>query len=355
MSVFVPLAEILPELAATETRSIRQPKTLSTLLSNREYFFHESFCAEHNCDCRKAMINVTDRKGNLLTTLSYGWEEPAYYVSQHFDEESAEELSGVSIDLSAPHCKNADEMIMLFRMVLEDKAYADRIVEHYNLFKESIVDQNYIPSELMDDEFCDEIDYTEAEMTPAFMDQMVFRTIKKMEATAAKLSIKVGRNELCPCGSNKKYKKCCIANAKYHNERYYSIPYYSVSEMADSDVFLVHALSIEQLFCRLDPKYHFNDMVILKMLEFQLEIFYYKSNGFEAAFNSDADAGIMLLNSLLCTITKDIFKDKPDELAYKILAAIYHSVLRRGANRRAYMDFLISFSPSKSFDKLMAS
>ncbi|UAN00083.1 SEC-C domain-containing protein [Polaribacter litorisediminis] len=23
---------------------------------------------------------------------------------------------------------------------------------------------------------------------------------------------KIGRNELCPCGSGKKYKKCCINN-----------------------------------------------------------------------------------------------------------------------------------------------
>ncbi|MDQ3050669.1 MAG: SEC-C metal-binding domain-containing protein, partial [Bacteroidota bacterium] len=25
-------------------------------------------------------------------------------------------------------------------------------------------------------------------------------------------SNKVGRNELCPCGSGKKYKKCCLQN-----------------------------------------------------------------------------------------------------------------------------------------------
>lgn len=26
--------------------------------------------------------------------------------------------------------------------------------------------------------------------------------------------VKVGRNNLCPCGSNKKFKKCCIHKAK---------------------------------------------------------------------------------------------------------------------------------------------
>jgi hypothetical protein len=28
-------------------------------------------------------------------------------------------------------------------------------------------------------------------------------------------SVKLGRNELCPCDSGKKYKKCCLINAKY--------------------------------------------------------------------------------------------------------------------------------------------
>jgi preprotein translocase subunit SecA len=26
---------------------------------------------------------------------------------------------------------------------------------------------------------------------------------------------KVGRNDPCPCGSGKKYKKCCLASGKY--------------------------------------------------------------------------------------------------------------------------------------------
>lgn len=29
-------------------------------------------------------------------------------------------------------------------------------------------------------------------------------------------SPKIGRNELCPCGSGKKHKKCCIKKSTYH-------------------------------------------------------------------------------------------------------------------------------------------
>lgn len=28
---------------------------------------------------------------------------------------------------------------------------------------------------------------------------------------------KIGRNELCPCGSGKKYKNCCLKTGKYEN------------------------------------------------------------------------------------------------------------------------------------------
>ena len=28
--------------------------------------------------------------------------------------------------------------------------------------------------------------------------------------------MKIGRNELCPCGSKKKYKKCCLDNSNPH-------------------------------------------------------------------------------------------------------------------------------------------
>jgi len=31
----------------------------------------------------------------------------------------------------------------------------------------------------------------------------------KVKKRAPKKAIKVGRNELCPCGSGKKYKQCC--------------------------------------------------------------------------------------------------------------------------------------------------
>ncbi|MDW7740673.1 MAG: SEC-C metal-binding domain-containing protein [Bacillota bacterium] len=56
----------------------------------------------------------------------------------------------------------------LFEEVIKDKDYVDRLARHYFLFKGSV-----------------------------------------NEAKGGMGGKKIGRNEPCPCGSGKKYKKCC--------------------------------------------------------------------------------------------------------------------------------------------------
>ena len=34
-------------------------------------------------------------------------------------------------------------------------------------------------------------------------------TVKDENGTVRRVSTKIGRNQLCPCGSNNKYKRCC--------------------------------------------------------------------------------------------------------------------------------------------------
>ena len=38
--------------------------------------------------------------------------------------------------------------------------------------------------------------------------------------TIVRQTHKTGRNEPCPCGSNKKYKHCCLATKRYENYIY---------------------------------------------------------------------------------------------------------------------------------------
>lgn len=46
-----------------------------------------------------------------------------------------------------------------------------------------------------------------------------FTVISKMEIRQRTDIIKVGRNDLCSCGSRKKFKKCCGGNLYYQHER----------------------------------------------------------------------------------------------------------------------------------------
>ena len=37
------------------------------------------------------------------------------------------------------------------------------------------------------------------------------------KASPIQSNVKIGRNEKCPCGSGKKYKKCCLLKHQYVN------------------------------------------------------------------------------------------------------------------------------------------
>ena len=110
MSIFVPLFEILPKLARQETKAV----SFGGFFSNKKFHFHEMFCSEHGCDCRKAMIRVVDNKGELVATLSYGWEPVSYYAKEKFSSEYLEAMSGVSLEVGAPQSKRANEAKALF-------------------------------------------------------------------------------------------------------------------------------------------------------------------------------------------------------------------------------------------------
>lgn len=55
-------------------------------------------------------------------------------------------------------------------------------------------------------------------------------------------SVKVGRNDLCPCGSGKKYKKCCGRDTNKYN----SIRELSSQEMAKIRNFDAHITSFKK-------------------------------------------------------------------------------------------------------------
>lgn len=161
--------EKFPELAETETLGVIISRQAD--IPDGDYGFVEMYCNEHNCDCRKVSINVMDREGKTYAFINYGWESVDYYHKWGVDKKIAKKMASICFEMSFPRSKTANKFLNLFEDIVQsDPAYVKRIQTHYKLFKQKI-------------------------------DSKV--TVKNSEK-------KMGRNEPCPCGSGKKYKKCCL-------------------------------------------------------------------------------------------------------------------------------------------------
>lgn len=344
MSIFVSLHEILPAVAEKETRSMSFGRSLP-LLKTKQLHFHELYCATQGCDCRKVMIRVLDPDGEIVATLAYGWEGSSYYKEQKFEDEYIEMMSGVSLEIGAPQSKRADEAKLMFEQLLEDQSYADRIVQHYQLFKQAIIDQNYRAEE--DDEDDDEFECDDDETREVIMgtfDFLLKNTIQDMMSAHGQTMVKIGRNDLCSCGSQKKYKKCCMNEIQ--SDKYRHIPHFSTQEMADSDELSWLATSIEQIFCGIDYKCQIKDIVIKRILERQLDRYYYDIELSETKQKiSDMDPGIKLVDKIFDTVVQEYFANEPREMIYKILSTLYQCILHRGTRGRAYIEFLHKHLP----------
>lgn len=166
----VPFFTKFPEIAAVETRSliIAKNKKIPTGI----YGLLESYCDELNCDCRRVFINVVSQgsPAEILATISYGWETPEFYKKwmRWADPELIEMMTHPHLAIGCWQSEYAKDFLDLFQAVIKDTKYVERLARHYFLFKETVNKENQ----------------------------------------GAKRG-KIGRNESCPCGSGKKYKKCC--------------------------------------------------------------------------------------------------------------------------------------------------
>ena len=166
----VPFFTKLPEIAAVETRELiilNNPK-----IPGGAYGLWESYCDELDCDCRRVFINFVpvDSPEDILATISYGWETPKFYKKWMgtVNKEFMEMMTHPFLEISCPQSEYAKDFLELFQGVIKDESYVERLARHYFLFKEEV----------------------------------------NRESTGVK-RIKIGRNKSCPCGSGKKYKKCC--------------------------------------------------------------------------------------------------------------------------------------------------
>jgi len=174
----IPFYVVDPDLAARETRVTTLFKLSKEGVPEGEYGLLEFYCPDPDCDCRRVMINVVekDRPTEFLASISYGFDHDA-------------EDAGPYLDPLNKQCAYADGLLrMVERVAFSDVRYLARLKHHYALVKRAATDPDH-PAYARLQEACEEDQLTPGEAGPK--------------------PRRVGRNEPCPCGSGKKYKRCC--------------------------------------------------------------------------------------------------------------------------------------------------
>jgi preprotein translocase subunit SecA len=99
------------------------------------------------------------------------------------------------LDLMNPQSALSDDLLDMFKkMVADDEKYRQRLERHYKMWKSVVDDPSHPDHAKVRSEFHDDPDFE-----PAFPRQ----------DTVRRDGPKVGLNDPCPCGSGKKFKKCC--------------------------------------------------------------------------------------------------------------------------------------------------
>lgn len=172
---FAPLYELLPELAERETRKVTLSQEAFGLPAGL-YFLVESYCSGKNCDCRKVMINVVpSNTRKIIGTIGFGWENEKFYTKwMRGDKKIGRQMVGAYLEDGIAQnllSEDAAKCLELIENSLKDPDYIDLIKKHYQSFKKQLKGD--------------------------------------VDSTIKQLAKKIGRNDLCPCGSGKKHKKCC--------------------------------------------------------------------------------------------------------------------------------------------------
>ncbi|MEG0873293.1 MAG: SEC-C metal-binding domain-containing protein [Clostridia bacterium] len=179
---YVPLYNYCPDLCTKEIKSLVL-KINTYGVPKGEYILLESYCNDLNCDCRRVFIEVLSCKSDKsIATIAYGWEDENFYAKWYGITKNnnsynliIKSLKGPILNETSIQSKYAPAMLKIIsNLLLKDIEYVNSLKKHYQLFKESV-------------------DKSKPKPKPY-------------------LKNKIGRNQPCPCGSGKKYKKCCIDN-----------------------------------------------------------------------------------------------------------------------------------------------
>jgi hypothetical protein len=181
----MPFDTLFPAVAKDEARVIQVLDHAK--LPNGDYVFREFFCTEPECDCRRVLLRIYfSETKRVVATINYAFEPS----KPPFDDEPR-----IFLDPINPQSDNSEALVGMFeKMITSDRAYHDRLVRHYDLWK-SVVDDPAHPDH--------------PKVRSREHGNPAFRPAFPRQAPAGQTGRKIGPNEPCPCGSGKKYKRCC--------------------------------------------------------------------------------------------------------------------------------------------------
>jgi hypothetical protein len=191
-----------PEIAEQETRTLNVLGNGARLpLPENEYGFTESYCNEKGCDCRRVMIRVvTPDCTESLATINMGFD-------------SDQPLAGPFLDPLSPQSPYADTLMQYFLAEINnDHAYLARLQRHYVMFKEMLEGHRY-----RGQPFEASGSVVRAKQDPGQLSDLLDTLTSATRpdwSPVRRSSKKIGRNDPCPCGSGKKYKKCCLTKGE---------------------------------------------------------------------------------------------------------------------------------------------
>lgn len=132
------------EIAVRETRVVTTVREREGLPPG-SYVFHEFYCDDLSCDCRRVMIVITraedEQMRERLATISYGWESPAFYRkwSGEDDRDYCHSLARAELAPLAEQSEHAHVLRDLFVECMEDDpALRERFARHYQQFRAAI-------------------------------------------------------------------------------------------------------------------------------------------------------------------------------------------------------------------------
>jgi len=130
-----PFVSRFPALAGDETRVVIIVKHEE--IPPGEYAFVEWYCDEKGCDCRRVLILVRELTSGskVWATINYGWEDLGFYEKWTHSRSLAKDMAGAMLDTINPQTRYSSAFLTLFKELLQDEEYVERLKQHYALFK----------------------------------------------------------------------------------------------------------------------------------------------------------------------------------------------------------------------------